>query len=95
MMAAMMFPSAWPMVMIHARIERNKREQGKEAVAGATASFVVGYLAVWTVAGLAGYAGDLPADAAEGCLPAQVPQPDGVHSHLVEARPARRVPDGH
>src|SRR3954447_115313 len=56
MMAAMMFPSIAPMVVMYARIEEGKREQGKSAEAGATALFVAGYLVTWTAAGLIGYA---------------------------------------
>ncbi len=56
MMAAMMFPSIAPMVVMHARIEEGKRRQGKPVEAGATALFVCGYLLVWSAAGLVGYA---------------------------------------
>jgi predicted metal-binding membrane protein len=56
MMAAMMFPSIWPMVAIYARIQRGRREQGK-ARSGPlpVALFVGGYLAAWTGFGLAAY----------------------------------------
>ena len=47
MMVAMMFPSVAPMVLVHARIVRSR---GEGAVP--TVSFVVGYLVVWTAAGL-------------------------------------------
>jgi predicted metal-binding membrane protein len=56
MMAAMMFPSIAPMVVMHARIEEGKRQQGKPVEAGTTALFVGGYLLVWGAAGLVGYA---------------------------------------
>jgi predicted metal-binding membrane protein len=56
MMAAMMFPSIAPMVVMHARIQEGKREKGTEVEAGATALFVAGYLITWTAAGLLGYA---------------------------------------
>jgi predicted metal-binding membrane protein len=56
MMAAMMFPSIAPMVVMQARIEEGKRRQGKETEAGTTALFVCGYLITWTFAGLIGYA---------------------------------------
>jgi predicted metal-binding membrane protein len=56
MMAAMMFPSIAPMVVMHARIEEGKRRQGKPVEAGTTALFVGGYLLVWGAAGLVGYA---------------------------------------
>jgi predicted metal-binding membrane protein len=56
MMAAMMFPSIAPMVVMQARIEEGKRRQGKETKAGTTALFVCGYLITWTAAGLVGYA---------------------------------------
>ena len=55
MMAAMMFPSIAPMVVMHARVEEGKRRQGKETLAGTTALFVAGYLLTWTAAGLIGY----------------------------------------
>jgi predicted metal-binding membrane protein len=44
MMAAMMLPSAAPMVLVHARSRR-----------GSTVVYVAGYLAAWTVYGLAAY----------------------------------------
>ena len=47
MMVAMMFPSVAPMVLTHARIVRSRREG-----AAPTVSFVLGYLVVWTAAGL-------------------------------------------
>jgi predicted metal-binding membrane protein len=56
MMAAMMFPSIAPMVMMYARIQEGKRERGDTAPAGATAIFVAGYLVSWALAGLVGYA---------------------------------------
>jgi predicted metal-binding membrane protein len=55
MMAAMMFPSIAPMVVMHARIEEGKRRQGKETGVGTTTMFVSGYLLTWTAAGLVGY----------------------------------------
>lgn len=54
-MAAMMFPSIWPMVSVFARLQRRRREAGRTAPAGATALFVAGYLLTWTAAGLAAY----------------------------------------
>jgi predicted metal-binding membrane protein len=56
MMAAMMFPSIWPMVVMFARVGAGKRERGDAGAAGATAAFVAGYLVTWTMAGLAAYA---------------------------------------
>jgi predicted metal-binding membrane protein len=56
MMAAMMFPSIAPMVVMYARIEEGKRRQGGRAEVGATAVFVSGYLLTWAAAGLVGYA---------------------------------------
>ena len=47
MMVAMMFPSVAPMVLTHARIVRSRGEG-----AAPTISFVLGYLVVWTAAGL-------------------------------------------
>jgi len=55
MMAAMMFPSIAPMVVMYARMQEGKRERGDAAQAGATSVFVAGYLVSWTLAGLAGY----------------------------------------
>jgi predicted metal-binding membrane protein len=56
MMAAMMFPSIWPMVTIYARVQEGKRERGDEVQVGTTSLFVAGYLVTWTTAGLVGYA---------------------------------------
>jgi predicted metal-binding membrane protein len=55
MMAAMMFPSIWPMVVMQIRIEAGKRERGGQAAAGTTTMFVGGYLVTWTAAGLVFY----------------------------------------
>jgi predicted metal-binding membrane protein len=56
MMAAMMFPSTAPMVVMFARIQEGKRRKGQPAEAGATAIFVGGYLLTWAAAGLTAYA---------------------------------------
>jgi predicted metal-binding membrane protein len=55
MMAAMMFPSIAPMVIMHARVEEGKRRRGMETESGTRALFVLGYLLTWTAAGLIGY----------------------------------------
>jgi predicted metal-binding membrane protein len=55
MMAAMMFPSIAPMVVMHARIQEGRRARGQSAPVGATTLFVAGYLITWTAAGLVGY----------------------------------------
>ena len=52
MMAAMMFPSVWPMVVMEIRLRTGKRERGEQMAAGTTTLFVAGYLLTWTVAGL-------------------------------------------
>src|SRR5438874_4373405 len=53
MMAAMMLPSAAPMVLFFSRISVERRRRGQPFVP--TWVFVSGYLAVWTVYGLAAY----------------------------------------
>ena len=55
LLAAMMFPSIAPMVVMHARIQEGRRERGQLVAVGATALFVCGYLIVWTLAGLVSY----------------------------------------
>ncbi|HEY0316785.1 MAG TPA: DUF2182 domain-containing protein [Solirubrobacterales bacterium] len=55
MMAAMMFPSIAPMVLMHVRIQEGRREQGRAGTTGATAFFVAGYLIAWAAGGLVGY----------------------------------------
>jgi predicted metal-binding membrane protein len=55
MMAAMMFPSIAPMVVMYARIQEGKRNREQTAPAGATPLFVAGYLVSWAAAGIAGY----------------------------------------
>jgi hypothetical protein len=54
MMAAMMFPSISPMVVMHVRMQEGQRGRGEPAV-GATALFVGGYLLAWAAAGLLAY----------------------------------------
>ena len=49
MMAAMMFPSAAPMVAVYARVSRPARAPG------ATVVFVAGYLVTWALAGVLGW----------------------------------------
>lgn len=56
MIAAMMLPSAAPMVVVHAAVERRKREVGRRTHPGATLSFAVGYLLAWTAYGVLAYA---------------------------------------
>jgi predicted metal-binding membrane protein len=56
MMAAMMFPSIAPMVVMYVRIQEGKRAKGQAAPLSGTAVFVAGYLLAWSTAGLVGYA---------------------------------------
>jgi predicted metal-binding membrane protein len=56
MMAAMMLPSAAPMVVAHAAVERRRRELGRNWQRGGSAAFVGGYLLVWTAFGVVAYA---------------------------------------
>jgi predicted metal-binding membrane protein len=56
MMAAMMFPSIAPMVLMHLRIQEGRRDRDQPAAVGATTLFVAGYLIIWAAAGLLGYA---------------------------------------
>jgi predicted metal-binding membrane protein len=53
MMAAMMLPSAAPMALLFARVSRERRGQGRAFVP--TWVFLAGYLAAWTLYGLAAY----------------------------------------
>jgi predicted metal-binding membrane protein len=53
MMAAMMFPSAAPMVLLFSRISGERAKRGQPFVP--TWVFVLSYLGVWTVYGLAAY----------------------------------------
>jgi predicted metal-binding membrane protein len=55
MMAAMMFPSIAPMVVMYTRIEEGRQRKG-ESTGGTTALFVGGYLVTWAAAGVLGYA---------------------------------------
>ena len=56
MMAAMMFPSVAPTVLMYDRLREGHRARGKGAAPDGTALFVAGYLLVWTAAGLTAYA---------------------------------------
>ncbi len=53
MMAAMMFPAAMPMVLLFHRVSSERARRGQSFVP--TWFFVLSYLAVWTVYGLAAY----------------------------------------
>jgi predicted metal-binding membrane protein len=55
MMAAMMFPSVAPTVLMYDRLREGHRARGAGAAPDATALFVAGYLLVWTLAGLVAY----------------------------------------
>jgi predicted metal-binding membrane protein len=55
MMAAMMFPSIAPMVLVYRMIERRRRDQARAVPGGSTSLFVTGYLASWTIFGLLAY----------------------------------------
>lgn len=46
MMVAMMLPSATPMILTFAKVQRNRREQDRPFVA--TGIFLLGYLVIWT-----------------------------------------------
>lgn len=61
MMAAMMFPTAAPMILTFHRIQAGKRQRGATFVS--TWIFVAAYMLVWTLAGLAAYLGALVAEA--------------------------------
>jgi len=54
MMAAMMLPSALPMVLLFSRVSRGRAQRGQASVS--TWLFVATYLAVWTLYGVAAYA---------------------------------------
>jgi predicted metal-binding membrane protein len=62
MMVAMMFPTAAPMILTFHRVQGSKRQRGEAFVA--TWVFVAAYLLVWTLSGVAAYAGALAAEAA-------------------------------
>jgi predicted metal-binding membrane protein len=55
MMAAMMFPSVAPTVLMYDRLRAGHRARGRGAAPDATVLFVGGYLCVWTAAGLGAY----------------------------------------
>jgi predicted metal-binding membrane protein len=55
MMAAMMFPSVWPMAVAYHAIGRRRRELGKPAPRAGSAVFLAGYLLSWTGYGLFAY----------------------------------------
>ncbi len=56
MMAAMMFPSIVPMVLVFTLVQRRREARGAARRSVSTNLFVGGYLLSWTVAGLAAYA---------------------------------------
>jgi predicted metal-binding membrane protein len=60
MMVAMMFPAAAPMILTFHTVQQRKRERREAFVS--TWVFVATYLAVWTLAGCAAYAGALAAE---------------------------------
>lgn len=56
MMAAMMFPSVWPTVIVFQRLQAARRRRGEDAASMGPAMLLAGYLGAWTVAGLVGFA---------------------------------------
>ena len=61
MMVAMMFPTAVPMILTFHKVQAGKRERGDAFVS--TWVFVAAYILVWTLAGVAAYAGAFAAEA--------------------------------
>src|SRR5262249_52707769 len=61
MMVAMMFPTAAPMILTFHKVQASKRQRGEVFVS--TWVFVAAYILVWTLAGVAAYAGALAAEA--------------------------------
>jgi predicted metal-binding membrane protein len=61
MMVAMMFPTAAPMILTFHKVQAGKRRRGDAFVS--TWVFVAAYILVWTLAGVAAYAGALAAGA--------------------------------
>jgi predicted metal-binding membrane protein len=61
MMVAMMFPSAAPMILAFHKVQARKLQRGEAFVS--TWIFVAAYLLVWTLSGVAAYAGALTAEA--------------------------------
>jgi predicted metal-binding membrane protein len=55
MMVAMMFPTAAPMILVFARVQRDKRQNGRAFVP--TWVFVSAYLLMWTLFGVLAYVG--------------------------------------
>ena len=55
MMMAMMFPTAAPMILMFARVQRDKRQSGRAFVP--TWVFVSAYLLIWTLFGVLAYVG--------------------------------------
>jgi predicted metal-binding membrane protein len=61
MMVAMMFPTAAPMILTFHKVQAGKRQRGEAFVS--TWIFVAAYLLVWSLSGVAAYAGALVAEA--------------------------------
>ncbi len=60
MMVAMMFPTAAPMILTFHKVQASKRQRGDAFVA--TWIFVAAYMLVWSLSGVAAYAGALAAE---------------------------------
>lgn len=60
MMVAMMFPTAAPMILAFHEVQAGKRQRGEAFVA--TWVFVAAYLLVWTLSGVAAFAGAVAAE---------------------------------
>jgi predicted metal-binding membrane protein len=60
MMVAMMFPTAAPMILTFHKVQAGKRQRGEAFVS--TWAFVAAYLLVWTLTGIAAYAGAIAAE---------------------------------
>jgi len=60
MMVAMMFPTAAPMILMFARVQRDKRRNGRAFVP--TWVFVSAYLLLWTLFGVLAYVGAMWAE---------------------------------
>lgn len=76
MMAAMMLPSIGPMVLAHHAA--SARRPGANAGLGPTASFVAGYVVLWTATGVLAYAGDLGIESLPRAFPALREHASGI-----------------
>jgi len=94
MMAAMMFPSVWPALIVHQRVLSRRAESGR-VEPGRNAAFVSGYLLSWTLYGVLAFAlvaavGQALSGVSDAAVARYVVAPIAIAGAVYQAVPLKR-----